>query len=130
MLKRFLLLVLLLDRAATVLAGPLRTPLLFKLNRSIKSSKEVRQPKAPRSCKHALQLLFSQATRLSLHISQQWLLEDRVCCHNMTAAWMPTHVFAAQPSTPTAHSPCCRCIWTPGCLLSGGDAVPAWPAGG
>jgi hypothetical protein len=42
MLKRFLLLVLLLDRAATVLSGPLRTPLLFKLNCSIKSSKEVR----------------------------------------------------------------------------------------
>lgn len=43
MLKRFLLLVLLLDRAATVLSGPLRTPLLFRLNCSIKSSKEVRQ---------------------------------------------------------------------------------------
>ncbi|WIA17340.1 hypothetical protein OEZ85_014203 [Tetradesmus obliquus] len=41
MLKRFLLLVLLLDRAATVLSGPLRTPLLFRLNCSIKSSKEV-----------------------------------------------------------------------------------------
>jgi hypothetical protein len=41
MLKRVLLLVLLLDRAATHLAGPLRTPLLFRLGGSVKSSKQV-----------------------------------------------------------------------------------------
>jgi hypothetical protein len=53
MLKRFLLLVLLLDRAATVLSGPLRTPLLFRLNCSIKSSKEVRQLLAVQPCSTA-----------------------------------------------------------------------------
>lgn len=42
-LKRFLLLVLLLDKAATHLAAALRTPLLFKLTASIKSSRQVRQ---------------------------------------------------------------------------------------
>lgn len=41
MLKRFLLLVLLLDRAATHLSGPYRTPLLFKLTGKVKKSKEV-----------------------------------------------------------------------------------------
>jgi hypothetical protein len=40
-LKRFLLLVLLLDKAATHLTAAFRTPLLFKLTSSIKSSKQV-----------------------------------------------------------------------------------------
>lgn len=41
-LKRFLLLVLLLDKAATHLTAAFRTPLLFKLTSSIKSSRQVR----------------------------------------------------------------------------------------
>lgn len=41
-LKRFLLLVLLLDKAATHLTAAFRTPLLFKLTASIKSSRQVR----------------------------------------------------------------------------------------
>jgi hypothetical protein len=73
MLKRFLLLVLLLDRAATVLSGPLRTPLLFKLNCSIKSSKEVRDVAAVCSCQYPLQLVFLQHT-LSVRIAQQLIL--------------------------------------------------------
>jgi hypothetical protein len=40
-LKRFLLLVLLLDKAATHLTAAFRTPLLFKLTSSIKSSRQV-----------------------------------------------------------------------------------------
>lgn len=40
-LKRFLLLVLLLDKAATHLTAAFRTPLLFKLTASIKSSRQV-----------------------------------------------------------------------------------------
>lgn len=41
-LKRFLLLVLLLDKAATHLTAAFRTPLLFKLTASVKSSRQVR----------------------------------------------------------------------------------------
>ncbi|KAF8065931.1 Aspm [Scenedesmus sp. PABB004] len=52
-LKRFLLLVLLLDRAATHLAGPLRTPLLFRLAGSIKSSKQVRRRRRRRRARRA-----------------------------------------------------------------------------
>jgi len=40
-LKRFLLLVLLMDRAAMTLANQYRTPLLFRLAGTIKSSKQV-----------------------------------------------------------------------------------------
>lgn len=40
-LKRFLLLVLLLDQAAVNLSGALRTPLLFKLDASAKESSKV-----------------------------------------------------------------------------------------
>lgn len=41
-LKRFLLLVMLLDRAATNLSGKLPTPLLFKLDAPVKESSKVR----------------------------------------------------------------------------------------
>jgi hypothetical protein len=48
-LKRFLLLVLLLDKAATHLTAAFRTPLLFKLTSSIKSSRQVRKNR-PHAC--------------------------------------------------------------------------------
>lgn len=40
-LKRFLLLVMLLDRAATSLSTILRTPLLFKVDAPVKESSQV-----------------------------------------------------------------------------------------
>lgn len=52
-LKRFLLLVLLMDRAATHLSSHYRTPLLFKLAGSIKSSKQVRAATARHHLLHS-----------------------------------------------------------------------------
>lgn len=49
-LKRFLLLVLLLDKAATHLTAAFRTPLLFKLTASIKSSRQVSGVNAGLEC--------------------------------------------------------------------------------
>ena len=45
MLKRFLLLVLLLDKAKA--AGPEQAPLLFRRGQPLKSSAEVRTPSPP-----------------------------------------------------------------------------------